>query len=106
MFNNKIINNNKINTNSDLISYYDSNSYSYSFSSLGSNSSINSNSIKFENDIISPSYNSRLSKITNIGKNSIYERFEYIEFITKQNTYLNNKKYQILFNQIIFNFKL
>jgi hypothetical protein len=106
MFNNKIININKTTKKSDLISYYDPNSYSCSFSSLGSNSSISSNSIKFENDIISPSYDSRLSKMTSNGKNSIYERHEYIEFITKQNTYLNNKKYQIIFNQIIFNFKL
>lgn len=98
--------NNKTNKKSDLISYYEPNSYNCSFSSLESNSSICSNSIKFENDIISPSYDSRLSKMTSIDKNSIYERHEYIEFITKQNTYLNNKKYQIIFNQIIFNFKL
>ena len=72
------------------------------------------------NDIISSSYKSRLSfystrsslpsitnKINDTNKsNDIYERQKYIEFMIKQNTYLNNAKYQKIFNQIIFNFKL
>ena len=108
---NNILSNSFINKKSELLSFYDPNSYSSSSLNI-SNSSNNSDSsissFNHDDDIISSSYESRLSKITNntIKSNDIYERQNYVEFIIKQNTYLNNTKYQKLFNQIIFNFKL
>ena len=39
----------------------------------------------------------------NIVQNKIFDRKQYKEELTKKNTFLNNKKYQIEFNKLILN---
>ena len=92
---------------------YDSNSYSSSYISAcieDGDCNSSDSSIHHYDDIINNSYIPRLSIISNntinIQSNDIYERKKFIQFIIDQNTYLNNTKYQKVFNEIIFNFNI
>lgn len=68
-----------------------------------SNSSF-SNSISSDNSIIID-YIDKNKYVPNISKNKIFERPEYVKYNILKNTYSNKKKYQIIFNKIIFNIK-
>lgn len=74
-----------------------------SFMSYISHSSIDSyNSINIKN-ITSPKLNN--NDFYNIENNKIFERTNYIKNNIQKHTYNNKKKYQIIFNKIIFNIK-
>lgn len=128
IYNLNLPSNSFLNDRAESISFFDPNSLSISSDDIDSNtndlndnisndiddnisSSIDDN---ISDDVISPQNKYRLSLLSTFSRNTnntiklndIYERQKYIDFMIKQNTYLNNAKYQYLFNQIIFNFKL
>ena len=79
---------------SDLLSSdtYESSDLLYSYS-------ISEDSIIYNYIDNSKQYNS------NITKNKIFERPEYIKYNMMKHTYNNKENYQIIFNKIIFNIK-
>ena len=78
-------------------------SYKDNFDKLSNISSYNS--ISPDNSIILDKMDKNGQYHTNITKNKIFERPEYIKYNIMKNTYSNTKKYQINFNKIIFNIK-
>lgn len=120
IYNLNLPSNSFLNDRAESISFFDPNSLSISSDGLDNDIDDNISSSIDDNisdDIISPQNKYRLSLLSTFSRytnntnntiklNDIYERKKYIDFMIKQNTYLNNAKYQYSFNQIIFNFKL
>jgi len=112
IYNLNLPSNSFLNDRAESISFFDPNSLSISSDDIDSNTNDIDDNIS--DDVISPQNKYRLSLLSTFSRNTnntiklndIYERQKYIDFMIKQNTYLNNAKYQYLFNQIIFNFKL